>query len=214
MVFPEAFRQYAQAEQAEDLLTVRLRQLDAHRQPGNGLDRDAFVIGAKLRHAFGHEFIEGKGHVGGGDRAAVLEAGAGVDIQFHPAHVGRETGRFGNQRVIAAGFVVGVGEQRIVQLHRALAGYAAGSEAVEVVVGADGRQSHVTSLGRRRVDVVEMAEVGGVFRFTEKGESVAFVEGFGPQTEAQCREHQSSENAHGHQTVSSCCGIKYNLRPA
>ncbi|MNS77003.1 hypothetical protein D3C72_1105700 [compost metagenome] len=115
-----------------------------------------------------------------------MEAGAGVDIDLYPAHVGREAGRFGNQRVVAAYFIVRGSKQRVIQCVGAFAGHAAGGVAVEVIIGADRCQPHIATFGRRRVNVVVMAKVGGVLGLTELGESIAFIEGFSLQTETQC----------------------------
>ncbi|MNE26843.1 hypothetical protein D3C80_1202300 [compost metagenome] len=127
-----------------------------------------------------------------------MEARAWVDIQLHPAHICRVTSRFRNQRIIAGRLIVRAGEQRIVEFPGSFTGHAARGETVEVIIGADGCQPNVAALGGRWVHVVKMAKVGGIFRFTERGESVAFIKGFGLHAKTECRKHQGSKNAYGH----------------
>jgi hypothetical protein len=46
--------------------------------------RGALIEQAELRHPFGHKFVEGKGDIAGGDRAAVVKRARGLSaISIH-----------------------------------------------------------------------------------------------------------------------------------
>ena len=177
MVSPELFRHDRQGEQAEHVLFARLAEFDAHGERGDGLNASAFVEQTKLRDAFGHKLLEGKGDVAGADRRAVMKAGLRIEGNLHPRKVIGVARPVGDQRIVAARFVVGGGEQRIVQGIGTHAGVAAQRIAVEVVEGANGGERDAATFWRRRIGVGEMAKAVRVFRLANNGEAVALFHG-------------------------------------
>ncbi len=115
VIFPELLRHDRQGKQAEHILFARFRKLDAHRERGDGFHRCALVDQAKLRHPFSHKFMEGKDDVAGGDGRAVVKGRAGIKRDLHPRIVIGIACYLGNQRIIAAGFIVGGGVKRVIE---------------------------------------------------------------------------------------------------
>ena len=151
-----------------------LAEVNTHGQRRDGLHGGAFIKQAKLRHPFGHKLVEGKRHIAGGDRRAVMEAGARVERDLHPGIVLGIARPLGNQRVVAAGLIIRGGEQGIVERLSAHGGIAAQCVAVEVIKGADRRQGEGAAFRRPGIDVIKMAEAGCVFGFTDNRKGDAF----------------------------------------
>lgn len=113
----------------------------------------------ELRHALGHEFVEGEDDVVRGNGLAVLSRGLGVYIEGNPSEVGGVLDLLGYEGIVDVDFVqrarhegvkeVSVGPDR---------GNAAVGEAVEVVVGPDLGLAEDAALWSIWIDVVEMVE--------------------------------------------------------
>jgi len=84
---------------------------------------------------------------------------------------------FGNQRIVAARLVVGRREERVIERLRAHPGITTQGKAVEVIKGTDNRQRDVAAFGRRRINVVKVGKVDGVFRFANDGKSIVLFNG-------------------------------------
>ena len=83
----------------------------------------------------------------------------------------------GNERIIAARFIIGRGEQRVIQCLGAHARVAAQRIAVEVVEGANGGVNDSSPLRGPGIGIIEMVKADGVFRFANDGKSAALFYG-------------------------------------
>jgi hypothetical protein len=85
----------------------------------------------------------------------------------------RRSACLGNQRIIAARFIIGGGEQRVVQRLGTYARVAAQRIAVEVVEGANGGVDEGSPFRGMGIGIIKMVKAGGVFRFANNGKSAA-----------------------------------------
>ena len=114
----------------------------------------------------GHQGLEGEPDIFGADRLAIVEARLGVDEEAHPAVVRVALHLLGDQSIDAVGFVQRAIGQRLVDPGidlRHPGGLVHVGQQVGEAVGFLGRAAQRTALGRVRIDVVEMFEIGRVF---------------------------------------------------
>ena len=133
----------------------------------------------------------GEGDVLGGNRLAVVKARFWPQVEYDPAAVVGKLQAFGNQavgrvRLVTGGVVdAAAHHQRLVQLADAKLAKVAGVDRagalegvrVERVEGAAAHDPQGTALGRVRVDVVQMLEVGGVLGLAVERVTMLAVEG-------------------------------------
>ena len=163
-----------------------------------GLQRVA-IIGAVEGVAPGLEGIERKHHVVDGDRRAVVPARLGAQGEGDPRAVLGHFDLFGDQAVLRERLVLGPGHQRLEHLAQASRRLALEDERVEVVEAADRVQSHFAALGRVRVGVIEVGEVGAVFQIAVHRHAVAGVDILGRARGGRQNERgggEGDENAH------------------
>ena len=177
MLFPERFRHNRQRKQAEHILFIRLAQLNAHGQGGNGAHRCAFIHNAELGYAFGHKFMKRKGHIAGLNRRAIVKTGPGVERNFGPGEVIRVADIISNQRIVAAGFIIGGHKKRIVKGFRSRRRDATQGEAVKVVKCSRGGERDLSAFGGGRIDVIEVRKIDRVLWLANHGERDVFFDG-------------------------------------
>ena len=197
MIFPERFRHHRQREQAEHILFVRFAQLNAHSERRDGSDRRAFIYDAELGDAFGHEFMEGERNVAGLHRCAIVKTCPRVQRDFRPGEVIGVTHVLGNQRIVAAGLVIGGDKERIVKRFRSRGRHAAQGVAVEVVEGSRGGKRDLTAFWRGWVDVIEVRKIDRVFRLANHREGDILFDGLRLAGQARECQHQQHK-AHKH----------------
>ena len=132
-----------------------------------------------------------EGDVMGGDRPAIVEARLGPQVEYHPAAVVGKLQGFGDQPVGGIGLVARrivdavADHQRLVQLADAVLVEVAGTDRAGALerIGIEGvertaaHHPQSATLGRVRVDVVEVGEVPGVLRLAKDRITVLFIDG-------------------------------------
>ena len=148
--------------------------------------------------------MKGKGYIAGGNGRAIVKTSAGINRDFHPGIVGGIAGMVGNQRIIAPGLIIRSGEQGIVERLSSYRGIAAQRVAVEVVEGADCRQGERATFRRLWIDIIKMAETGGVFGLADNREGDAFLNGLRVSAQAkQSKQKQKKSRIHRRQNTPS-----------
>ena len=137
---------------------------------------DVAIIGAEEGRSFVRQDVEREDHVLGGDRAAVVEPGLRAQGEGNPGAIFGDLDGLGDQAVHRERLVGRADHQRVVNEANLRGRDAPDDEGVEAVEGADGRLLDRAALGRVRVDVVEMGEVGPVFRRAVHGQRMADVD--------------------------------------
>ncbi len=137
---------------------------------------------AGIRAAILPQCLEREFHIPGRHRMAVMESGGGVEVEGHPAAVKCQFNTLRHQPVNTERLVPDPLHQRVIgQVHtrRRLSG---NQERVETVEGAGRTLLQQPALRRIRVDVVEMGEVGSVFRRIKQGQPMHRLHGrsYGP----------------------------------
>ena len=100
-----------------------------------------------------------------------------IDGDFYPGIVVSIACAVGDERIVAARFVVGGGKQRVVKRFGTCTGVTAHRIAVEVIEGANGREGDLPAFGGSRVHVIKVIKVKRVLRFAQYGKSIAFFDG-------------------------------------
>ena len=100
-----------------------------------------------------------------------------IDGDFYPGIVISIACAVGDERIIAARFIVRGSKQRIVKRFGTCSGITAHRIAVEVIECADGGEGDLPAFGGRRVDVIKVIKVKRVLWFAQYGKSIAFFDG-------------------------------------
>ncbi len=124
--------------------------------------------------------MEGESNVAGGNGATVMKAGTWVDGNFHPREIIGKARAIGNQRVVAARFIVRGGKQGVIQRIGAYAGVTAQGVAVKIVKGANGGKRYTAAFRRVRIDVIEVMKVNGILWLADNSERFALFNGLRP----------------------------------
>ena len=190
MVAPECLRHHRQGEQTQHVLLARLRQRNAHGARRNGLDAGPLVEQAELRYPFGHKFVEREGDIAGGNRAAIMKTGVRIEGYLHPREIIGVARVCGNERIIAARFIIGGGEQRVVQSVGTYSRVAAQRIAVEVIEGANAGVDYCSPFRGTGIGIIKMVKADGVFRFANDGKSAALFYGYGLRLTIQAEQGQ------------------------
>src|SRR5262249_40943879 len=124
------------------------------------------------------ERLHGEDHVLDRHRLAVMMARVGAQAEGRRAKVARMGDRFGNEPVVGRYFVERRRQQRVGEDARSCRDRSLqpGDDLVEVVERAQRHQAHAPTLGRARVDVVEMLEARRIFELSEQRQSMLPVE--------------------------------------
>ena len=125
--------------------------------------RHVAIDDAETRVPFFHKRLEGKHHVGGGDRRAIVKLRARIEVEDDPAPVLRQLGGFRDQPIDRVGLVHRPRHQGIEHEARQLFLAAFEDEGIDGLVGSDRLELELAALGRVRIDVVELREAGRVF---------------------------------------------------
>jgi hypothetical protein len=161
------------ADDQRHLAVVRIAEGEANAVAAQLLDLgDALVVEAQLRRALLAHHVEGVDHVVGGDRLTVVPACLRAQVEDDPRAILGHLHRLGEQAVTGERLVSRSHGQRIVETTDAGHGLALDDEGVEGVEAADVGEAHVATLRRIGVDVVEMREVGRVFRAAVHGQGM------------------------------------------
>ncbi len=206
MIFPELFRHDRQGEQAQHVLFVRVGERDAHRQRGDGRHRSPFIDQPELRHPFGHKLMEGKSHVAGLHRCAVMKTRQWIEGQLHPGKIIGVAGLLGHQRIIAAWLIIRRRKKGVVEGVGTLGRHAAQGIAVEVIEGAVGGKGKIAPFWRGGVNVIVVIEIDGIFRLANHRERVALINGL-RLAESTHHRHQQHYYAHNHSATFSSCSL-------
>ena len=184
--------QYRQlAENQRQFAVVGVLELEQHLQRVFG-DHfgDVGVVLAVQRGAVLDQGVEREHHVVGAHRMAVMEARFGAQVEAHPAVVRGLFDLAGNQAVFGERFILALAHQGVVDNADVLGRHAFVDERVEAVEAAEAGLAEGAPLGRIRVDVVEVLEVGGVLGWLiVKGERVLRC---GQRGKAQAGEQQAA----------------------
>jgi hypothetical protein len=138
-------------------------------------------------------------HVGGEHRVAVVETRRVPQLEGHRQPVGRGTHVFSQQTVGSAVFVQRAGQQRIEhQVGQVGRRAAAQCEGVVFVEGGQAQvayQAQLATLGRGRVDVVEMGEAIGILELAPQRISVSGPTEWAPEHQQRGQGHQDESLA-------------------
>ncbi len=91
--------------------------------------------------------MEREGDIAGGNRAAIMKTGVRIEGYLHPREIIGVARVCGNERIIAARFIIGGGEQRVVQSVGTYSRVAAQRIAVEVIEGANAGVDYCSPFG-------------------------------------------------------------------
>ncbi|CAH0310888.1 hypothetical protein SRABI112_04879 [Pseudomonas mediterranea] len=153
------------AEDQWQFAVVRVLELEQHLERVFGDDfGDVVVIAAEHRRAVLGQGLEAEDHVFGAYRMAVVEPGLGAQVEAHPGIVRGFFDLFGDQAVFGEGFVEALLGQGVVDQADVIGRHAFADERIEAVETAKATLTEYPALGRVRVHIVEMLEVGRVFR--------------------------------------------------
>ena len=138
--------------------------------------RQCFGLGdvgivAGIMRMVGGERLERENHVRCGHRLAVMPARNVVEVEFDPAEILRIGHRLRHQAVFGARLVHRIRHQRVVD-ESDRARLPLHDEWVEAVKGAIERLAQAATLRRIGVHIVEMGEVGGIFRLADQRQAV------------------------------------------
>ena len=152
--------------------------------------RDALVVELEGRVPLLQHGVEGEDDIVGGDRGAIVPARRGAQVEADPGTVRRDVHGFGQPPIGGEGLVGSVRQQRVIEQLQPVGGIAAQDEAVERVVAPAGAEAHRAPLGRVRLDILKVGDVGRVLQVAVHGHTVPMVEracrGFGtPEAEGQ-----------------------------
>ena len=160
------FRQYGQlTEDQRQLAVVAVLELEQHLER---VLRDHFryigVVAAVERGAAFDQGVEGEHHVFGADRLAIVEASLRAQIETDPAVVRGFFDLPGDQAVFGKGLIEAGAGQGVVDQFDVVCRHPLADERVEAVETAETVLAEYTALGRIRVHVVEVLEVGRILR--------------------------------------------------
>ncbi|MCY1398960.1 hypothetical protein D9M71_140070 [compost metagenome] len=96
---------------------------------------------------------------------AVVETRLGTQVETDPAVVGGFFDLAGHQPVFGEGFVQALAHEGVVDQADIIGGHTLVDERVEAIEATEAGLAESAALGRVRIDVIEMLEIGGVFRW-------------------------------------------------
>ncbi len=166
-ISPPVLGQHRQlAEDQRQFTVVRVLELEQHLERVFGDDfGDVVVIAAEHRCAVLGQGLEAEDHVFGAYRMAVVEPGFGTQVETHPGIVRGFLDFFGEQAVFGEGFVEALLGQGVVDQADVISRHAFADERVEAVEAAKATLAEYPALGRVRVHIVEVLEIGRIFRW-------------------------------------------------
>ena len=121
---------------------------------------------------FGHHIVA-EHHVFGGQGRSVREFHILAQIEDHPGTVGGIFHRLAHVAITGADLVGGAGQDRLVHHRHQRRRDALNRIGVQRIVGAKGPLAELAALGRVRVHIVEMGQVGGIFQIAKGRDAVA-----------------------------------------
>ncbi|MNX74409.1 hypothetical protein D3C86_1058460 [compost metagenome] len=165
-VGPPMLGQHRQlAEDQRQLAVVGVLELEQHGQRvfGDHFSHVAVVAAVHRRAVLG-QHLEAEHHVLGAYRMAIMEACFGAQVEAHPGVVRGFLDQAGDQAVLGERLVQALLGQGVVDVADIVRRHAFADERVEAVEAAETGLTENPALGRVRVDVVEVFEIGRVFR--------------------------------------------------
>ncbi|MNP09081.1 hypothetical protein D3C76_1011720 [compost metagenome] len=153
------------SEDQRQFAVVAVLELEEHRERifGDHVG-DVAVITAVHRRAILDQGLEAENHVFGAYRMAVMEARFGPQVETHPIVVRRFFDLAGDQAIFRERFIQALPGQGVVDQVDVVSRHALADERVEAVETAEPGLAEFPALGCVRVDVIEVFEVGRVFR--------------------------------------------------
>ena len=176
-------REYRHEAHDERHLAIGVGAEDKLHRPGAGtLDpRDPRIVQPMVRASLVAQGLERKYHVIDGDRRAVVKTRLGPQGESDPRAVVGDLDGLGDQPVEREGLVPCALEQALEDVLTAGWGHPLDDIRIERIETAGDRHAQDAALGSVRIDIIEIAEVGAVFRRPVHGDSImgAFA-GLGP----------------------------------
>src|SRR5690606_8116828 len=163
---PPVLRQDRQLAKDQGELTVAA-VLEVEADPAWSFGDDLFHVGVIttiVRRALADQGFEGEYDVFGRDRFAVMKTRLRSQMKTYPLIVRAFLDLLGQQAIDGEGLVETTGGQGVVDQADVVGSHALVDEGIERVEAAKAGLAQYTAFGCIRIDVLEMAEIGGVLR--------------------------------------------------